>query len=108
MKRIMLVFGKVYEAIKMCSLVNRLKKRDRMNLVACMTRQRRRMLDQVLNVFDVKANYGFPDIKEETDLLYVTINISDKVKQEFRKENAVSGLVNENIILKTKVCFDCI
>ena len=53
MKKIMLVFGTRPEAIKMCPLVNELKKRDGINTLVCVTGQHRQMLDMVLNTFDV-------------------------------------------------------
>lgn len=48
MKKIMLVFGTRPEAIKMCPLVNELKRRENFETVVCVTGQHRQMLDQVL------------------------------------------------------------
>lgn len=48
MKKVMLVFGTRPEAIKMCPLVNELKKRSDIKTVVCVTAQHRQMLDQVL------------------------------------------------------------
>ena len=48
MKKIMLVFGTRPEAIKMCPLVNELKKRQSIETIVCVTGQHRQMLDQVL------------------------------------------------------------
>ena len=48
MKKIMLVFGTRPEAIKMCPLVNELKKRKELETVVCVTGQHRQMLDMVL------------------------------------------------------------
>ena len=42
MKKIMLVFGTRPEAIKMCSLVNELKKREKIETIVCVTGQHRR------------------------------------------------------------------
>ena len=53
MKKIMLVFGTRPEAIKMCPLVNELKKRKELETVVCVTGQHRQMLDQVLEVFGI-------------------------------------------------------
>ena len=53
MKKIMLVFGTRPEAIKMCPLVNELKKREKIETIVCVTRQHRQMLDQVLQAFGV-------------------------------------------------------
>ena len=53
MKKVMLVFGTRPEAIKMCPLVNELKKRKELKTVVCVTGQHRQMLDMVLEAFDV-------------------------------------------------------
>ena len=57
-KKVMLVFGTRPEAIKMCPLVNELKKRESIETIVCVTGQHRQMLDQVLNTFDVVPDYG--------------------------------------------------
>lgn len=44
MKKVMLVFGTRPEAIKMCPLVNELKKREELQTVVCVTGQHRQML----------------------------------------------------------------
>ena len=49
----MLVFGTRPEAIKMCPLVNELKKRESIKTVVCVTGQHRQMLDSVLETFGV-------------------------------------------------------
>ena len=46
MKKIMLVFGTRPEAIKMCPLVNELKKRKNIETIVCVTGQHRQMLDR--------------------------------------------------------------
>ena len=53
MKKIMLIFGTRPEAIKMCPLVNELKKRSSFNTIVCVTGQHQEMLNQVLNVFQI-------------------------------------------------------
>ena len=57
MKKIMLVFGTRPEAIKMCPLVNELKKRKNLQTVVCVTGQHRQMLDQVLETFEIVPDY---------------------------------------------------
>lgn len=47
-KRVMCVFGTRPEAIKICPLVLEMKKRERLEVVVCVTAQHRQMLDQVL------------------------------------------------------------
>lgn len=107
-KRIIVLVTGIKRVIKMYSLVNQLKRREHTKIVTCMAGQHQQILDPVLDVFDVKADYGFSSIKEETKLFDVTINILDKVKQAFREERAVRDLVNENIVLKAEVRFEFI
>ena len=57
MKKIMLVFGTRPEAIKMCPLVNELKRRPQVQTVVCVTGQHKQMLQQVLDAFSVVPDY---------------------------------------------------
>ena len=49
MKKIMVVFGTRPEAIKLCPLINEIKKRKQLQVVVCVTAQHRQMLEQVLD-----------------------------------------------------------
>ena len=76
MKRIMLVFGTRPEAIKMCPLVKELQKRPgEFGTIVCVTGQHREMLDQVLQIFDVRPNYDLNIMKQGQDLTDVTSRI---------------------------------
>ncbi len=56
----MTVFGTRPEAIKVCPLINEMKKRKRFERVTvCVTAQHRQMLDQVLKTFDIVPDYDF-------------------------------------------------
>lgn len=85
-KKIMLVFGTRPEAIKMCPLVNELKKHEAIDTVVCVTGQHRQMLDSVLNVFNVKPDYDLSIMKDNQTLFDVTINILEKIKIVLEKE----------------------
>lgn len=82
----MLVFGTRPEAIKMCPLVNELKKRKSLQTIVCVTGQHRQMLDMVLDAFDVTPEYDLSIMKDKQTLFDVTSNIlnniSDVLKQE--------------------------
>lgn len=80
MKTIMLVFGTRPEAIKMCPLVNELKKRENIKTVVCVTGQHREMLQQVLDVFDVVPDYNLNIMKDKQTLFDVTTSILNKIK----------------------------
>lgn len=80
MRKVMLVFGTRPEAIKMCPLVNELKKRKSLQTVVCVTGQHRQMLDQVLNAFQVRPNYDLSIMKQHQSLFDVTTNILNGIK----------------------------
>ena len=75
-KTIMLVFGTRPEAIKMCPLVKEFQKdTEHFETVVCVTGQHREMLDQVLQIFDVKPDYDPNIMKQGQDLYDVTARV---------------------------------
>lgn len=80
-KKVMLVFGTRPEAIKMCPLVKELKSRSSIDTVVCVTGQHRKMLDQVLEAFDVTPDYDLSIMKERQSLFDVTTNILNRIKE---------------------------
>lgn len=93
-KKVMLVFGTRPEAIKMCPLVNELKKRPGIQTIVCVTGQHRQMLDQVLEVFTVKPEYDLSIMKESQTLFDVTVNILEKIQDVLKKEKPDVVLVH--------------
>lgn len=94
MKKVMLVFGTRPEAIKMCPLVNELKKRESINTIVCVTGQHREMLDMVLKAFDVRPDYDLSIMKEKQTLFDVTTNILNRIKEVLEKEEPDVVLVH--------------
>ena len=94
MKKVMLVFGTRPEAIKMCPLVNELKRRSKLETIVCVTGQHRQMLDQVLEIFDVKPDYDLAIMKERQTLFDVTISILEKIKSVLEIEQPDIVLVH--------------
>lgn len=80
MKKIMTIFGTRPEAIKMCPLVNEIKKRKGLDVAVCVTAQHRQMLDQVLKTFDVVPDYDLDIMKNRQTLFDITINILSEIK----------------------------
>ena len=76
----MLVFGTRPEAIKICPLVNELKKRKSIETVVCVTGQHRQMLDQVLKTFHVVPDYDLSIMKDKQTLFDITTSILEKIK----------------------------
>ena len=77
----MLVFGTRPEAIKMCPLVQELRKRSDIKTVVCVTGQHRQMLDQVLEIFEVIPDYDLSVMKEKQTLFDVTVGILLKIRE---------------------------
>lgn len=76
MKKILLVFGTRPEAIKMAPLVKELLKfPDEFDTRVCVTAQHREMLDQVLDIFDIKPDYDLNIMKNGQDLFDITSNV---------------------------------
>lgn len=94
MKKVMVVFGTRPEAIKMSPLVNELKTRTKFKTVVCVTGQHRQMLDQVLNIFNIKPDYDLSIMKEKQNLFDVTINILEKIEEVLKKEKPDVVLVH--------------
>lgn len=76
MKKIMLVFGTRPEAIKMAPLVKAFQQyNDNFETLVCVTGQHREMLDQVLNLFDIKPDYDLNIMKSGQDLYDITARV---------------------------------
>ena len=72
----MLVFGTRPEAIKMAPLVKEFQKRpNKFETIICVTGQHRQMLDQVLEIFDIKPDYDLNIMKQGQDLYDVTARV---------------------------------
>ncbi len=72
----MLVFGTRPEAIKMAPLVKVFQKYpEKFETIVCVTGQHRQMLDQVLEIFDIKPNYDLNIMKQGQDLYDVTARV---------------------------------
>ncbi len=71
--KVLTTFGTRPEAIKMCPLVLELEKRpDQFESIVAVTAQHRQMLDQVLDIFNVKPDYDLNIMKDRQTLIDVT------------------------------------
>lgn len=73
--KILIVFGTRPEAIKMAPVVHKLKATANINVQVCVTAQHREMLDQVLNLFDIKPDFDLNVMKPGQDLTDITSSI---------------------------------
>jgi UDP-N-acetylglucosamine 2-epimerase (non-hydrolysing) len=72
MKKILTIFGTRPEAIKMAPVVKAINKSKKLKGLLCVTAQHREMLDQVLDVFDIKPDYDLNLMKHGQTLAQVT------------------------------------
>ena len=71
--KVLTTFGTRPEAIKMCPLVLELEKRpEQFESIVAVTAQHRQMLDQVLEIFNVKPDYDLNIMKDRQTLIDVT------------------------------------
>lgn len=94
MKKVMLVFGTRPEAIKMCPLVNELKRREEFKTIVCVTGQHRQMLDMVLEAFDVIPDYDLSIMEDKQTLFDVATNILERIQAVLKKEKPDVVLVH--------------
>ena len=95
MKKVMLVFGTRPEAIKMCPLVNELKRRpDEFQTVVCVTGQHREMLAQVLEAFHVVPDYDLDIMKAQQTLFDITTLILERIRAVLEAEKPDVVLVH--------------
>lgn len=74
-KRVLMVFGTRPEAIKMAPLVKRLAGQAGIELGVCVTAQHRQMLDQVLDLFEIRPDYDLDIMKPGQTLAGITTEI---------------------------------
>ena len=70
--RVMSIFGTRPEAIKMAPLVQELANREGFESICCLTGQHRQMLDSVMEIFDLKAQYDLNIMEQRQTLSTIT------------------------------------
>ena len=80
MKKILTVFGTRPEAIKMAPLVHALEADSHFDAKVCVTAQHREMLDQVLELFEIKPDFDLNIMKAGQTLNDVTTSILKGLK----------------------------
>ncbi|MFV8386978.1 non-hydrolyzing UDP-N-acetylglucosamine 2-epimerase [Vibrio parahaemolyticus] len=83
MQKVLLVFGTRPEAIKMAPIVEEFQKSEQVDARVCVTGQHREMLDQVLDLFDIKPEYDLNIMEKGQDLTDVTTAILEGLKPVF-------------------------
>jgi len=78
-KKIMAVFGTRPEAIKMAPLLQALQKNKNYKLIITVTAQHREMLDQVMELFQLEADYDLDIMKDRQTLSGLSARIITKL-----------------------------
>ncbi len=95
MRKILTVFGTRPEAIKMAPVIKELEKhRAVFQSLVCVTAQHRQMLDQVLDLFQIKPDYDLNIMKQGQDLFDVTSNVLKGLRSILEKESPDIVLVH--------------
>lgn len=94
MKNILIVFGTRPEAIKMAPVVMALQQSEKLQVKVCVTAQHRQMLDQVLELFDIKPDFDLNIMQPGQDLTDITANILLGLREIFSSNNFDMVLVH--------------
>ena len=94
LKKIITIFGTRPEAIKMAPLVKELEKREGIESKICVTAQQREMLDQVLELFDIKPDFDLNIMKTKQSLTGITNRILEGLEDIFKEEKPDMILVH--------------
>lgn len=89
MIKVMTVFGTRPEGIKMAPVVMKLKSEKNIQSIVVLTAQHRQMLDQVMNLFDLKADYDLDIMKDRQTLSDITVRVLtglEKIMEEIKPD----------------------
>ena len=86
MIKVLSIFGTRPEAIKMAPLVKELESRKEIESIICVTAQHREMLDQVLEIFDIKPDYDLNIMKKGQSLSEITSRVLLGLEEVIQKE----------------------
>jgi len=92
--KVLSVFGTRPEAIKMAPVVKELESRSGIKSVVCVTAQHRDMLDQVLEIFQIKPDYDLDIMKPNQTLSHITSAVINGVEEVLIKEKPNLVLVH--------------
>ena len=84
--KVITIFGTRPEAIKMAPLVKELEKREEIDAKVCVTAQHREMLDQVLELYNIKPDFDLNIMKSKQSLTGITTRVLQGLEEIFEKE----------------------
>lgn len=92
--KVMSVFGTRPEAIKMAPLIKALEKNEHIESRICVTAQHRQMLDQVLEIFDLRPDYDLNIMRDRQTLEGITVRALTGLCDVFKEEKPDLVLVH--------------
>ncbi len=92
--KVVVVFGTRPEAIKMCPVIKELRCRSGIKTIVCLTGQHKEMLDQVMDIFKIKADYNLNVMSENQSLSMITSRVLLGLDDIFDKEKPDYVLVH--------------
>lgn len=92
--KVIVVFGTRPEAIKMCPVIKALKNRNSIECKVCLTGQHKEMLEQVMQVFEIEADYNLNIMQPKQTLSMITANIIQKMDEILELEKPDCVLVH--------------
>lgn len=92
--KVLTVFGTRPEAIKMAPLVRQLQAADGIDSRVCVTAQHRQMLDQVLELFEIRPDHDLDLMRPGQDLVSITADILQSLKPVLAQERPDIVLVH--------------
>lgn len=93
--KVITIFGTRPEAVKMAPLVHELRKHaDEIDSQVCVTAQHREMLDQVLNIFNIKPDHDLNIMLQRQTLTHTTIRALEGLDQVLVQEKPDLVLVH--------------
>ena len=84
MKKILFIFGTRPEAIKIAPVYNKILKNKKFKTYICITSQHKKMLSEVINIFNIKVDFNLNIMKNNQDISHINISILKKLGKLFK------------------------
>ena len=99
--KVMTIFGTRPDAVKMAPLVKELERNEKIDSVVCVTAQHREMLDQVLDIFEIKPQHDLNIMQSRQTLTGITTRALEGLEKVMEDEKPDIVLVHGD----TSTCF---
>ncbi len=99
--KVMTIFGTRPDAVKMAPLVKELERNEKIDSVVCVTAQHREMLDQVLDIFEIKPQHDLNIMQSRQTLTGITTRALEGLEKVMEDEKPDIVLVHGD----TTTCF---